>query len=846
MLEMIEGDIEEDFRNEVEKRGSFRGNFRYILDVFRFFKPFAMKRFSIKPDSVMGMNINYLKVAIRGTKRDKTNSILSMASLIVALICSMVIYSVVENHLTFDAFHENSDRIYRVSYEEIFNPDSDRKMATVGPPLGPGIKEFYPEVANSVRFRYSPSQVVSYGDKNFYEDKIFYADPSILEVFSFPLMFGDINTALNEKNSIILTKEMALKYFEKANPIGNLIEVENESLMVTGVFDKIPSNNHLHFDFIRPFDAFEVPYGYPVTLEDWGWISFHTYVLLEPGANAMELENKLPVFAKTHFDEERLAKFRYRLQPITDIYFGEFKDDDVASGDISYVLVLISVGFLLLILSIFNFTNIATAKSLTRSTETGIRKALGSSLQGLWWRYLIEPIILALSAVLIAILLVPLSLDYINTFLGIGEIANDQIIWKLMLIFIPLGLLIGILAGFYPAFIMSSFRPVSVLKGKMRVDASGKLLRKSLITLQFMITSGLLIGSFLIKAQMNFMLNKDLGYDKDEIALVHMPGEVLERYYNPLKNAFMSNPNVLNVSIAGGRMDGDTGSGPITVDGLDEPIPMDINAVGEDFFKTIGVPVVSGREFSSKIPYDSADGVILNMNAVKTLGWSPDEALGQHIIVSGQRDGHVMGVVENFHFRTLHDEIKPLVMIYPHTRLREMYLKVKPGNVYDVVTSIERDWKEAVPDVPFDFTFLNDHLQSLYKADMQFASLVKTFSWITIVVATLGLYGLIALICKYRMKEVGVRKVLGASINSVIYTLSKSFVLIIVVANLIAWPIVYIIARNWINSFAYQVDLNPIYFVSGTAITLLIATLTLVIQTGKSAVINPAMILKYE
>ncbi|HNP19690.1 MAG TPA: ABC transporter permease [Fulvivirga sp.] len=846
LLEMIEGDIEEEYYQIAEKKGALKAKIYYLRQVFSFLRPFATKRFFKQSITNMGMNGNYIKVALRGFKKDKLNLSLSLIGLIVAFTCAMIIYTVIDYQLNYDKFNTKANRIYKVTYDETLNPNSDRKLATVGPPLGPAIKTYFPEVEDAVRFRDTPDQIVKYKDKQFYEKGILFADPSLFNVFTYPLEKGNASKALTEINSIVITHEMAIKYFGEEDPIGKLMDIEGTTLQVTGVFAPIPSNTHLHFDFIRPFEAFKVPFGYPVTLDTWGWISFHTYVLLRPDANAQELESKLPPFAKTHFDEDRISRFRYRLQPLLDIYFGDVKHDKIASGSYNYIYVLGSVGILILVLAAFNFTNISTAKSLTRAMETGLRKTMGSTERALWFRYLMEPIMLTLFAVIIALAITPYGLGWIGSTLGFEYSWDMSLFQRLLILFLPMALVIGLFSGFYPAFIMSSFQPASVLKGNLKVSHKGNFLRTTLVTVQFGITSALLIGSFIISAQVNFMLDKDLGYDKDQIAILQIPGETLEKYYRPLKQQLLQNPYVQAVSIGGTRMDGDNGSGPILAEGFDEGIPMKITAIGEDFLKTIGVQMLAGKEFSATHEYDSADGIIINESAAKVFKWTPEEAIGKKMQVSDQREGHVMGVVKNFNFSSLHEPIAPFILIYPHTRLTDVYIKLKPGKVHDLVLSIENSYNGVIADVPFDFMFLDDHLQKLYASDKQFASLVKIFSWITMIVAIVGLYGLIALICRYRMKEIGVRKVLGATFSSLIFTLSKSFVLLIIIANVITWPMVYYFASQWINSFAYQVDLSLMYFVLGFLITIGIASIALTVQSGKAALVNPVNTLRQE
>lgn len=843
LIEMIEGDLHESFQNRIKTHGLKNARWFYFVSVLQFIRPFAVRKARI-PSTVLGMNTHYLKVSIRSLLRDRSNAVISMFSLAVAFFCGLMIYSIVDYELSYDSQHTHADRIYRITYEEIFNPERNRKMATVGPPLGPAIEEYFPEVEAAVRFRYTDRQIVTQGDHEFYEERIFFADPSLFEVFSFTLQAGDPKTALDQKDAIILTEPMATKYFGDTNPMGKMLDVDGELLLVTGVFAHIPKNVHLSFDFIRPFDAFEVPFGYPVTLDDWGWISFHTYILVNPDADREVLETKLPEFALTHFEEERAEKFRYRLQPLRDIYFGAFGSDVVASGNIRYVWMLGTIGIMLLVLSMFNFTNIATAKAISRGVETGVRKSLGSSTWGLRWRYVQEPIVLSIIAALLAMWLLKPGFAYAAAFLGLENLYSTELVLQLGPLLMMLAVFVGVVAGIYPSFIMASFKPLVALKN--RGSSSGNMLRKSLLAFQFAITSMLLIGSFLIQNQIGYMLEKDLGYEKDKIALLHAPGDVLERYFEPIRNVLLQNPRITNVSIAGNRMEGDSGSGPIQIDGNENPFAMTIDAVGEDFFQTIGVEVLEGREFSSTISYDSADGVILNVSAAEALGWTPSQAIGQHILVGGRRDGHVMGVVENFHFRSLHDHVQPLVIIYPHTRLTEVYVRFEAGSSYELIQEIEAGWNKVLPDIPFDFAFLNDHIQQLYQTDIQFASLVRTFSWITITIAILGLYGLVNLISSFRLKEVGVRKVLGASSRSVIATLSRSFVALVLFSTILSWPVAYLLTKEWLQTFAYQAPISIRFFVLGSLITLGIATITIVWRALGVARYNPSRILRHE
>lgn len=848
LLEEIEGDIEEEYQELYETQGRFRARWFYLVQVVCFLRPFALRNFTRNIINPTSMIANYAKVAFRSLRRDQLNTAISTLGLFIATLCAMVIYLAISHETSYDAFHENADRIYRVNFE-ISSDQNSRLMANVGPPLGPAIETFYPEVEAAVRFRYEPTTIIATEDgrKRFYEDKIFYADPSVFDIFTYPLAQGDPQTALSEINNIVITTEVADKYFGDRNPLGEVLMYgTGEPLVVSGVLAPVPSNTHLPFESLRPFEAFKIPFGYPVTLDDWRWGSFHTYVLLDEAAHGEALEAKLPEFANTHFEEDQIGRMAYRLQPLQDIYFQEPQHDQVASGNYEYVMVLGSVGVLLLLLAAFNFTNIFTAKSLSRARETGLRKALGSTRSGLWVRYLLEPIMITLVTTVLSLLLLPYTLQFLNQQLGYQLTWDVSIWWKLAPVFMGIALVLGVMAGAYPAFIMSSFRPLSMLSGLHKKSRGGILVRKSLVTLQFSITSFLLIGSFIISAQIRFLQTKDLGFEQEHLVVLRMPGELLLNMHETIKNAFLDNPRVRSVSVGGGRMDGDTGNVPILAEGQDEPINMTINGVMEDFFKTVGVDILAGREFDYLHPADSAQGVILNELAARQFGWTPEEALNRSIVVGEIMAGSVVGVVDNFHFASLHQEVTPLVIYQPRSLVQNMYLRVDPGEVSSLVQSLARTWNELVPEVPLDFVFLDDHLQQMYVTDAHFARMVQIFSVITILIAVLGLYGLIALVSEQRMKEVSIRKVLGATLSSLILTLSRSFFTLIALANLIAWPLIYWLAQQWVSDFAYRIDIGGVYFGLALLITLGIAALTLVFQTRKVALTNPVKTLRQE
>jgi putative ABC transport system permease protein len=848
LLEEIEGDINEGFYAILKNKGQKDAKRYYTSQVLRFFRPFAITSIKINNMFKHAVLKNYLKVSLRNLRSDLLNTSLSILGLFLALLCSMVIYRVAQNELTHDQFHKKAENIYRVNYDETKNPNSSRRLPTVGPPLGPAIKEFYPEVKDAVRLRYSRPSIVAHNDLRFNEDGIFYVDPSFFSIFTYPLTKGSAETALSQANHVVITEEMALKYFGDEDPMSKIITINNSiPYKITGVIKTPPNNSHLKFDFLLPFEAFKVPYGYPVTLNDWGWISFYTYVELQEGADAKALEAKLPEFAADHFEEERASRFDYKLQPLSAVYFGDIHSENMASGTMNYIYGLITVGVMLILLASFNFINIFIAKSVNRAKESGVRKTLGASKNSLWIRYLMEPVMIVLMAFALALIILPQSISFIN--IGLSKnipLAQFQYL-ELALIFLAFSLLVGVLAGIYPALVMSSYSTSSIAKGRFKSSVQGIRLRKGLLVLQFIITTLLIGSNLIVSSQIIFIQNKDLGFDKDEIIMFELPGRTQERYFEALRTQLLTIPAVEEVVVGGGRMDGKGGSVPIAVEGQEEPRPLTIQSVKYNYFSTMGIEIIAGREFSRISPNDSTDGIIINEAAAKVFGWSPEEALQKAMRVGEIMEGHVLGVVKNYHFTSLHDPIEPIIIYFPRDLNNDIYARIKSGaDVKELVASINREWQKVIPEVPFDYAFLNTHLDQLYQTDIEFSTLINYLTILIIIIASLGLYGLMALVNQQKEQEMSIRKVFGASVTSIIITFSKPFVTLIIVANVIAWPLILLLSQEWLGAFEYQTSLSWGVFALPIILTLAIVGIALLLQIVRIIRVNPTETLKYE
>ncbi|HMG90302.1 MAG TPA: ABC transporter permease [Chryseolinea sp.] len=790
---------------------------------------------------------NLLLASWRSIQKNTSSSLINFIGLVFGFICILIIGIYIHHELSYDRHHENVERIYRVTHNEKAGEiPGIRHLATVGPPLGPALKNFT-QVEDAVRFRHSPNRVMRANDHQHYENLVFYVDPSVFHIFSFPLLKGDAKTALSLPNNVVITSDMATKYFGDNDPMGKTIVVDNTTnLIVTGVLAPLPTNLHMKFDFLIPFEGFQVPHGYPVTLTSWGWISFHTYLLLKPGESADALERRLVDLVKSNWPEERAKKFKLQLQPLSEIYLGDVQHEDIASGNNVYIVVLAIAGCLILLIAGFNFANLYTVISITRAKEMGIRNVMGAKKTFIAFYLIAEAIGMAVIAALVATLALPPAIRYINT---IGFEITVINFYTVLTLAIAMAVATGLLASLYPAFMLSSLHHQQLLKGSFRTSPRGILVRRSLVFIQFCITIALISSVWIIQSQINFIGKKDLGYAKDELLILRMPGESLAQRFPTIKAQLAQNPQVIDVSLGGGRMDGENGNVPIYPDGnLEEGVPMAIDAATFDFFRTIDTPLIAGREISERQPSDTLHGVLLNESALKTFGWSPDEAIGKKIRVGDiVIDGEVIGIIPDFNFGLLRSPIQPLVMYFPRTHLQDIYVRFQGGSDKQaLLTSIEQNWKIAAPEFPLDFTFLGEYLNSLYISEKFFFMLFKLFAVAAILISCLGLFALISQDVVFRVKEIGIRKTLGASVSNILLMIVQPFVLLIVLAGLLATPLSWWGMRNWLNEFSYHTSIEGSVFVWAVVTTLTIALATISYKAIQASLVNPVKSLRSE
>lgn len=790
---------------------------------------------------------NHLKVALRNMKRDPVNSFINIFGLATGIACCIILYLYVGNELSYDTFHEHQDDVYLLNYQELNRPGA-RFFSTTSPPMGPALQAEFPEVLHAVRLRDSQNNVFGYGDRQFYEENIFYADSTFFDVFSFPLSAGNSKTALARPNTVVLTRQAAEKYFGDEDPMGKELLMDGSRLLeVTGVLEPVPDQTHLPLNMLVSFETFRVPSGYPVTLESWRWVSFHTYLRLQDGSDPAELESKMVGFLDRHRTPRMSGDGRLLLQPVTDIYLSpEPRNDVMKYGNAGYAYGLAGTAFLILLIACVNFMNLSTAQSLKRGKEAGIRKVLGSDRKALRRKFLGESVLYSSIAFLFSAAIVLVLMEYIPGWFDMDWSLRRSDILQVFGVFAAVSLVTGLIAGLYPALIISGFNPAEVLKGKLTNRMSGARLRNILMTLQFVISVGLIVGSLVILKQMNFLQGKDLGFNKDQTIALQVIQEEFENRYRLIKERLSDNPYVMSVS-GGDLFFGGQGSVPIYPEGLDreEGYPMNIFSVKYDFFETMDIEITQGRSFSESFGTDSARGVVLNRAAVDLLGW--EQPIGKQIQISSNlTDGVVIGVTENFHFTSLHNPIRPLAMYISRTNQEHVVVKVKPGNLNEMLASLEADWNEIAPDMPFSYFFLDDSVEQQYRAEQNFTRMVMFFTALSIFIACLGLYGVASIGIQQKRKEIGIRKVLGGRIAHIFALVSKPYMVQVLLANVIAWPLAWWGLDQWLSNFAYRTEIGFGVFALAGGAALAVALLTVSWQSVKAALMNPVESLRNE
>jgi len=807
------------------------------------------------------MFINHLKIAFRNLRKYKGYSFINIFGLAVGLACCIIILLFIQNELSYDKFNKNYDRVYRVRLSAVIG-NNELESATSCAPCGPTFTREIPEVENYTRIRNYGFPVIRYNDKAFSEEKFYSVDPSFFDVFTAHFIEGNPGTALKEPNTVVITESIAKKYFGKEDPMGKILNADKRrDYLITGVIKDFPVNSSMHIDFLASL------YTYPVQ-NDQSWLNnnYFTFILVREGTNLTELDHKIFNISKNHIGPELQkaigisydqmlaggSKYNYVLQPLSEIHLKSHLDHEIEpNSDIIYTYIFSIIAFAILIIACINFTNLSTARSSSRAKEVGIRKTLGSNQALLIRQFLTETILMSFIAMLFALLLVELLLPTFNF------IANKQLTLQifsnyysipLVILFV---LLVGIVAGSYPAFVLSSLMPVKVLRARLQKSSNKSLLRNFLVILQFSISIILIAGTFIVESQLDYMQNKKLGFNRNQILIVKKTDDI-GKYIKSFINDITQISTITSVSnsttIPGDRFD-DTAFKREGAN-ADEVHDMKVLFTDYNFINTYQIKMKEGRFFSRDFVSDTM-AVVMNEEAVRSTGLK--NPVGKNFLKVGDTPEtsiifKIIGVADNFNFESLHHKIEPLVigLFKPNDFGKFVSVRFAPENAKSTIESISSIWHKYAGNQAFEYSFFNDDFAKLYASEQRTAQLFSIFSILAIFIACLGLLGLAAYTAEQRTKEIGIRKVLGATVSEIIIMLTKEFTKWVLIANLIAWPAAYFFMNGWLENFAYRINISIWIFILSGLSALIIAVITVSYQAIKAATADPVKSLRYE
>ena len=799
---------------------------------------------------------NFVKIAIRNLRKNKAFSFINIFGLAVGLTSFLLIASFVYNELSYDNYPADAKNIYRVKLSAVGNGEV-AVYPNVDIGVGPGIKQAFPEIISFTRLTQSGPVFVKYDEKQFKEEHLAYADSNFLQVFSIPLIEGDLSNALSDPNSIVVSKSFANKYFGKGHALGkSLLIGKNSAFKITGVFDKIPDNSHFHFDAFLSLSTLHASHL------TWSNIGYYTYIQLNDHADSKKLETKFPqlvakyVVPEIQHDmgvslieaQKSVGTFLFSLEPLRDIHLrSNTKYELEPNGDIHYVYIFTALAVFILLLACINFTNLSTASAAKRSREVGIRKVMGSLKKQLIFQFLTESVLLTLLAMICAYIFVFLLLPYFN------HVSGKNISFSFFLDFSSvsgialLSILVGVLAGVYPSFFLSSFNTIKVLKGSSSTGSGKNILRNGLVIFQFFVSITLIIATIIVYQQLHFMQNKKLGYDKDQV--LYLPDAyLLGSTQDAFKEDLMRDGRVISASIARSvpgsvNMDG-TEIFPKNENSNGAEIHSNIYHIDYDFLHTLNIPVVQGRNFSKEFLTDSS-AVLINEAAVRQLGWSRLNPLGRSIVRSGQNEYKVVGVIADFHYASLKQKIAPLMMLLGKN-YGGLIIKLKTGDIKSYIDDLKKKWNSYHPDGSFTYQFLDENFASLYAAEQSTGQIFTSFTIIAILIASLGLFGLAAFVTEQRTKEIGIRKVLGASVRQLLILVTRDFLYLVGAAFILSIPFAWWVMNSWLQDFAYRIKINMWVFPLSGMMAILIALLTISFRAIKASIANPVASLKTE
>ncbi len=853
LSEEVRGDLEEKFLLDLKTKSVFKAKLNFWYQTLHYLRPFAIKK--LKRLRTMNNQLleNYFKISTRNISKHKMISFINVFSLAVGLAACVAIYSFVSDERSFDAFHSKNKNIYRLDEVQKFNGTNEQKVALSMPGMGPALKRDFPEVKNYVRLWLRGKQLITKNDTKHLIDNVIAADSTIFDVFDFPLIQGDINTCLDRPLTILLTESTALKFFKTtSDALNNTILWDGRDYEVTGILKDVPENSHIQFEALLSMVTYTS--GENNVNNSWGGNWMTTYLLLESTANIKSMEEKFPAFLSKYMDDPDITTtYKLFLQPFNEVHLAS---NDIEHDYINYrkfngsylTIFYLIAGFILLIAAV-NFMNLTTARASHRWKEIGVRKSVGAKKLQLFGQFIFESVMLASIALMVALLLDALLIPFLNDLIGrkLSILPLFQNGWQLTAVLVGT-LMLGILTGVYPSFYMTSFDLSRILKGGNRVEGKS-VLRSTLVVVQFGLAIAMMVSTLIVIQQLSFMKESDIGFDKDQMLLVNMNNEANEKF-ETIKKELQKQSMIRGVTASGQRLGNNFHQGGFKVKadtGVLSITPSNVN-VDYDYLNVYGIEVKEGRGFSKDNLTDNGRAFVINESFAQELRLK--ETIGTkagHDWYHNDSLGTIIGVVKDFNFNSLHYKVNTLAMVvHPEWGYQELSVKIEKGRTGEGIAAVKKVWDELVPSFPFDYTFLDAHFEEVYRSDKQMSAVVAIMAGLSILISCIGLFGLAAITIEKKTKEIGVRKVLGATEGQITVLLSRNFAMLIVIAFLIVSPITYYALHRWLESFAYRININLLLFVLGGALALVIGLLTISYHTLRSARSNPVKALRYE
>ncbi len=855
-LEEIQGDMEEVFQDNLENGTSpKRAKWRFILDTLKLIRPNLLRnsKWMLRLNFIT-MTLNNLKIAFRALVKHKTHTAINLTGLAIGLTIGGLIILYVSNELSFDNFHEKGNRIFKVVTTS--DRSENARMETNAWPIAHIMKTEFPEVESVIYSRTASKSLKLNHDGKRYDHKIHYVGADFFNIFSFDLSQGDPRTALEDPYSVVITESIKQVYFDDENVIGKTMTFRDSiNFKITGVIKELPRNSHIQFDMLFSFSTYEKLTDWFSYTEGWGNFNVRNYVLLKEDVDVANVQAKAATLYEENVGDwlERMGvTMEVDMIPLEDIYLRSGVYNSFGpSGSDDQVKTVSLIAIFAIILACINYINLSTARSAFRAKEVGIKKVNGSSRLSLISQFLMESYLLTTIAFIIAIVMMYLLLPFFNELIGREYLITYFLNPTFVISILVLVVLIAFLAGYYPALVISGFKPLEAIKGNLNSSPKGLGLRKALIVFQFFISAGLLLATFLVLSQINFMREQDLGFDKEQILVVDAingTGKTLGQTY---KTELERLTNVQSVSFTNalpGRP-GWQGQWAYAGEFSEDHVDTEYMAIDETYIQTLGLKLLAGRNFEKERTSELQDGLVINETCVKAMGWkSPEDAIGKKIVSPSQRPaGTIIGVVQDYHGLGLQDEIWPKAMDYSSEQFGRYYaIRFTTGDTYSLMKEAEKAWKNIYSDVPFDYFFLDDDFDRQYREEDRLARVLTLFAFIILIISGIGLLGLISFVALSKTKEVGIRKTLGASVSNIVFIFSKEFVLLVIIGNFIAIPLVWYFGNKWLENFAYHTEVQFAIFPITILLTVLISFITVCAQTIKTAKMNPVEALRYE